>query len=294
MFRRLFQFSVPSALGVCLAGLMASLAETALHSYSLAQAIAGAGFLMLFAVPIGFALSLLGRATVRAWNLETLLASMTDDRGASPRLAAWAVFLVLAILLLLLGSFQGMRLLFSITRINTLVALGAPVLVVAIVLLLVALSRPLVNLLELPLARIERGRVLRSKAALLTPVKIAITIAVLCLLTVVIGWLFFLLPNIGHLDISFVFYLTLFVVGLIGLPALYRALTLSTRSRRVVAIVLCTSTLVCVATAQWTRYQRPYRMLERRMLRAARHWWQRNHCEQRDGLPGGIRRERTE
>lgn len=262
MFRRLFQFSVPSALGVCLAGLVASLAETLPHSYSLAQAIAGAGFLLLFAVPIGFALSLLGRATVRAWNLDSLLGSMTDDRGASPRLAAWALFLVTAMLVLALGSFQAMRLMFAVTRINTLVALGAPIVVVLIALLLAAASRPFVNLVEMPLAHIERSRGHRSKAALFTPAKIVITLAVLSLLTVVLGWLFFLLPNIGHLDISFVSYLALFAIGIIGLPVLYRALSLSVRARRVVAIVLCTSTLACIATAQWTRYERPYRMLE--------------------------------
>lgn len=262
MFRRFFQFSVPSALGVVLAALIATLAETAPHSSTLAETVAGAGFLLLFGLPLGIAVSLVGRGLVHAWELPVLLGAMRDERGASPRFAAWAIFLVLGASLLALFTFQGMLLLFVMTRINSLVALSAPIVVVGICLFLVAVSLPLVNLFSLGVSRIESGRARQSKSALFTPAKVALAIALLFAVVLLLSWRFFLSPSLGHLDISFVYYLGLFALGVVALPALYRLLPRARAWRAGVALVLCGAALACIASAFWTRYSRPYRMLE--------------------------------
>ncbi len=261
MFRRLVQFCVPSLLGAFAAGLVASLAETVLHTSRPFEALAGAGFLLLFAVPIGTLLSLIGRALVRAWNFSELLQPMRDDRGASPRFCAWLTFLLGATGLLWVGTLQGLRMLFVSTRVNSLVALGAPVVVVSIAVCLAALSQPVVGLLERVLRKLEQGRAACGKSAIVKPWYFAVSVAVIVVIALSGSWWLVILPSIGHLDIGFVGYLLVFVAGVVLFPLVWQSVR-DAGWRWGVGIVLSVGALTCILAGQWARHQRPYSMLE--------------------------------
>jgi arylsulfatase A-like enzyme len=262
MLRRFVQFCVPSLLGACAAGLLATLAETALHTRRPIETFAGAGFLLLFALPIGTLASMVGRSLVRAWNFSELLAPIVDERGASPRFCAWLLFLLAAGGVLWGGTFQGMRMLFAATRVNALVALGAPVVVVAIGLGLVAISKPTVVIFEQFLTSLEARRAAKGKRALAKPLYLALTVVTIGIVTLCVSWWVVILPSIGHLDIGFVSYILLFVVGVIVFPLLWQHLASGSVGQRSVGVVLMGATLVCIVSSQWARYQRPYTMLE--------------------------------
>lgn len=262
MYRRLLQFSVPSALGVCLAALLAALAETILHTDRALQAFAGAGFLLIFALPIGFTLSIVGRALAGAWHLDTLIAPMKDERGACPRFSAWVAFFLLAASLQMIGTFQGMRALFAGTRIASLIVTGAPVVVLIVSLVLVFLSRPLVDLLERGIKRLEKSRAAKGKRALFTPRIVVLVLCLLVTLAMAASWFFLVLPKIGHLDIAFVRYLALFVVGMLLFPFLWQRGVLSPWLSRGVAIAMPAAVALCLCLSAWVRYERPYNMLE--------------------------------
>ncbi len=262
MLRRFVQFCVPSLLGACAAGLLASLAETALHTRRPIEALAGAGFLMFFALPLGAAASAVGRSLVGAWNISELLAPIVDERGASPKFCAWLLFLLVSAGVLWGGTFQGMRMLFFATRVNSLVALAAPVVVLGICLGLLILSRPTIGVFEGWLTALERKRAAKDKRALTRPVYLAVAIVAAALVTILVSWFVFVLPSIGHLDVGFVAYLVIFALGVLAFPLLWQRLEAGTVVTRGLGTLRVVATLVCVVSAQWARYQRPYSMLE--------------------------------
>jgi arylsulfatase A-like enzyme len=262
MFRRLLQFSVPSAIGVGVAGLVAALAETIVHTERALEAFAGAGFLLLFALPIGFAISLLGRWIIGAWHLDTLIPPMKDERGAAPRWAAWIVFFVVASLLQILGTFQGMRGLFAGTRMGSLIVTAAPIVVLAITLVLVLISRPLVGVIERTMRRIEDKRAGQDKVALFTPRKVGVAVFLLAFLVMLGSWFLMVLPKLGHLDISFVLYLAIFLAVLIVVPLVWQRQLLAPMVSRGVAVLTPLTLVTCLCLSAWMRYERPYNMLE--------------------------------
>src|SRR5207237_4029578 len=66
---------------------------------------AATGFLALFALPVLFAGSVLVRGLWRAWRPEEL--KLVEANGGAPRLAGWAVTIVLGALVLAWAMFQG-------------------------------------------------------------------------------------------------------------------------------------------------------------------------------------------
>ncbi len=262
MFRRLFQFCVPSVVGACLAALVVGLAETAPLTYGVVEALGGVGFLLLFALPFGIAASLLGRLLYSAWDVPGLLSPLVDRRGAAPRFVAWVIFLVLSAVALALGSFQGVRLLFANTRMHALVSLGTPLVVLAIATGLLCVSRPIVNLLDSLFSRVEKRRSAADKGPLFTPLAISIAVALSCALSALVAWFAFILPAVVHLDISFLFYLIGFVLLLVLFPMGWPRISFSRPIQGAVASVALLSAITCFAAASWVRYERPHRMLE--------------------------------
>ncbi|MCP4447758.1 MAG: sulfatase-like hydrolase/transferase [Myxococcales bacterium] len=262
MLRRFVQFCVPSLLGTCAAGLLASLAETAVHTRRPMETLAGAGFLLLFAVPLGALLSIVGRGLFRLWNFSELLRTITDERGASPRFCAWLLFVLIATSVLWGGMFQGMRMLFAATRVKSLVALGAVLVVGAIVLVLAGVSRPAVSCLEHWLIGVEARRTAKSKSAIAKPLYVVLVALAGTFVTLSVSWWIFILPSIRHLEFGFASYLLLFAVGVAVFPLLWRYLTARRLACVAVAGIVVATTILCILSSQWTRYQRPYGMLE--------------------------------
>ncbi len=262
MLRRLFHFSVPSLLGVCLASLLAALAETILKTEHALDALAGAGFLLAYAVPLGLLLSVGGRVLYRSWRLDELVANARDATGASPRLAAWIIFAVVALLLQALGSFQGVRLLFTGTRVASLVLLAAPVVVLLVSFAILVFSRPAVGVLEAWIARVELARSETNKTALFTPKRMLFCLGLLLVAAIIAIWFTLVGPRLVRVDIGFTGYIAVFALGVAFLPQLWQREFLPTTVKRGLATVLPILVSVCVILSVWMRYERPYSMLE--------------------------------
>lgn len=262
MFRRLFQFSVPSLLGVCLAALLAALLETILKTEHAVDALAGAGFLMAYAIPVGLLLSVGGRALYRAWRFDEMVASARDAEGASPRLAAWIIFAVLALLLQAWGSFQGVRLLFTGTRVAGLVLLAAPVVVLLVSFAVLVISRPVVGVFEEWIARIERARAEAKRAPLFTPKRILYTLGLLLVAALIGLWFYILRPRLVRVDIGFTAYIAIFAFGVAFLPSVWQWISLPTIVKRCLAVSVPMTVGLCIMLSVWMRYERPYSMLE--------------------------------
>ena len=262
MFRRFVKFCVPSLGAACAAGLAASLAETAPRTSRPLETLAGAGFLLFFAVPLGLLFSASVRALYYAWDFPEMLSRIRDDRGASPRFCAWLMFLLASGGALWAGTFQGLRILFVSTRVNTLVALSAPIVVVGIAFFLVALSKPAVGALENLLDALERRRAEAGKPAIVKPLYLVVLVGMLAVLALAASWWLLILPSIGHLDIGFVSYLALFGIGLLLVPPLWKRMQGHTWLSGGVGVVLSAGVLVCIGLALWARYEKPYSMLE--------------------------------
>ncbi len=259
---RLLRYVAPSALGVGVAALLASLAETIWHTQSVANALAGAGFLLVFALPIGLFSSVLGRVLVAAWSWESLTLAMADKDGGAPRMTAWVFYLLLASILLAIGTNQGMRVLFATTRVNSTVIYGAPVVVLLVTLVLLVLSRPSVGVLERLLRRIERTRTRAGSPELVTAGRVLVVAFLLGSLFSILLWLLVVRPKLGHLDLSFVRHLLLFFVCVALVPELWQRWQSARAPRVFVALVVTSATLLCLVLGAWLRYERPYKMLE--------------------------------
>lgn len=262
MLRRFFHFAFPSLIGVCLAALLASMAETILKTARPLDAFAGAGFLLAYALPLGFALSLLSRGLFRAWRIEDLVARSQDENGASPRLAAWMIFLVFALLLQAWGSFQGVRLLFTGTRVASLVVLAAPVVVLMVSFGILLISRPIVGILERRIASVEEARSRANKGPLFSPRRMMGLFALLTLAALSLVWFFVARPRLQHVEFGFVGYLVAFLVGMVLFPALWQGLSLSRSMKLGVSSLVLLLVSSCILMSIWMRFERPYSMLE--------------------------------
>lgn len=262
MFSRFLRFCVPSAAAAALVGVVVGLADTGPDTFSVFQALAGTGFLLAFAWPIGFFSSVFVRGLISGWRLSSLINGQTDQRGASPKLAAWVVFLLLSGLVLAIGTFQGMRFLIASTRILQLVALASPIVVLAICGVLFILSRPCLLALERLFTAIENKREARGKSAVVTPVRLAILVVTLLGIVLNLLWFFVIEPKVGYWDLSIVKYLVLFAVGLITFPLLWKRLESETHGHKILVSLAAVALFSSVGAATWTRYRSPFSMLE--------------------------------
>ncbi len=115
------------------------------------------GLVAMLAVPVLLFASLAVRGLLRAWAPRSLVETWREKRGAMPRLAAWVGVVWLAALALSWAMFQGTWLLASWTAFKpTSIGFLEPMLAVLAVLVVVALSRPSVELLTWVARKIDR------------------------------------------------------------------------------------------------------------------------------------------
>ncbi len=262
MFRRLYQFGLPSAIGACWAALVASLAETTLNTASPVDALAGAGFLLMIALPIGIVVSLLGRSLFASWKFSSWIEEQSSQRGSAPRFAAWTIFVVAALVVQCWATFNGLRLLFSATRVSTLVALATPLMVLGVSLVLLVLSHPFVATVERWLVKLEERRAEGEKSPACTARNVLVTLLVCAMGAFVLTWLVFLRSRLAHLDLGFVGYLLLYLLGLAFAPGLWQRLKGIRSLSRALSIAPPPMIFLCISLSLWMRYTRPYQMLE--------------------------------
>ncbi|MEJ7600862.1 MAG: sulfatase-like hydrolase/transferase [Kofleriaceae bacterium] len=165
--------------------------------------LTAAGFFALVVLPILLAGSVLIRAIYLAWQPRALLSSLTEDGGGSPRFTAWLVIGVLAALGLAWSLFQGTWMLAAATafRPNT-VSFAEPAIALVTIVVIVALSRPAVQLVAAGLRRIDRAWRVRGHRTLLRPRDVLAAIAVLTLVVGYVLWRVLIKKRLGPFDIS--------------------------------------------------------------------------------------------
>ncbi len=256
------RFCAPSAVGAAIIGVGVGLADTAPDTYSFFQALAGTGFILAFAWPVGFFSSVLARALLASWHFPDWISGQKNTGDGVPRLAAWTVFLALAAVVLALSTLQGMRIIISSTRVLSLMALAAPILVLGICSVLLVLSRPTLLLLERAFLAIESKRAARGQTALITPFRILTTVLVVLATLLLLLWLLLIEPKIGYWNLSVVKYLVLFAVGVTAFPYVWRHIANARIGQKSIALFAGVMLLSSTGAAVWTRYRSPFSMLE--------------------------------
>jgi len=104
------------------------------------------GLFAMVAVPAGILIAVVSRALLAAWQPGALRARLTEDGGSMPRLAGWIVTIWLGAFALAWTTFQGTWQLAAWTAFKPLaVGFIQPLIAVATVMIVVAVSRPLVS-----------------------------------------------------------------------------------------------------------------------------------------------------
>jgi arylsulfatase A-like enzyme len=252
-----------SAVAALVAALAGGAAEVASGADSALHAAGGIGFLALVAIPLGALVSLLTRLLWRAWRPGELAAALRDpESGGCPRLAAWLLYLVAGATALAAIVLQGMNVITSESTARVVYTLGAPILAVAALALVAAVSRPVVDLLAAGLARIDRRAARRRGRPLFTPRRIAAVALALAAALIATAWFASIEPHVGYLDLSFLPAIAVWLLVLLAAPPALAALRGRPRLVAGLAAAAGTALIACAASALWLRYQRPYAMLE--------------------------------
>ncbi len=256
---RLGRWLAPSVVATALAVIAAGLLE-ALADGDPVRASAGVGVAALLAAPLLVALAVAARWVMAAWRPVVL----TDDPGtAAPRVWAWLVYGLLALAALVAIVMNAVAFLARATAFKPRpVALILPVLLVPAVLGLVALSRPVVDLVAAGFAARERRRQQRQRPGSRPWLTARAALAVgfgLAVLTPVAGWYLLLRPRLGYIDTTVARY------PLVALAILAAGHALARRSgtlARVVGRAALGLTVITIGFALWVWWSRPVIMLE--------------------------------
>ena len=256
--RLALRWLAPSALAACAGGLVAGLVEArgAIPLGAIA-ALATAGFLALVTVPVLLLGGAIARALLAAWQPRLLVERLTDDDGAAPRLAGWVAVVWLGAVGLSSLTFQGVWMFASHTAFKPAsLAYLEPIFTVAVVLGMVALSRPCARLFSWLAGTLDARWRRRGHRTLLRPR--VILAAPLCASAIALGLVWFLgiKPRIGPLDLAPL------LAPAAGIAVAILAHAWPRRGRRPLAIILATATFAVLAIAGAAPFVRPSTTLE--------------------------------
>jgi hypothetical protein len=242
----------PSAVAACGGTIAAGVVEGVGTGEALGM-VASAGFLALLALPILLAGSVVARGLWRAWRPGEL--ALIEDGGAAPRLAGWAVTLLLGALVLAWVMFQGTWLLASWTAFRPLsLSFLEPMLAVAAALAVVIVSRPSARLFAATARAVDRRWTKRGRSTLLSPTRIAVTFVVVATAIVIALWRLLVLPKIGTFEIS---PLRAPLAGIVATALVHGVWLRWPAARRIGGAALAALTVVAVATALYAWRARP-------------------------------------
>ena len=202
--RRFARWLAPSGVAAAAGALAAGLMEgTGLDSYEMIAT--AAGFVAIVTLPILFVLSVLARAIRLAWRPDELMAGITagEADGRAPRFAAWIIVGVLGAFFLGWSLYAGTWLLASWTAFkpNTL-SLTEPMIAIAAMVIVVALSRPAVRLVAAGLRRLDRVWCARGHRTLLRPRWVLLAVAVIAIAVLYVLWIAMIRRRLGPFDTS--------------------------------------------------------------------------------------------
>jgi|GEM_PF-791555 len=257
------RFALPSIIAATFASLVVGMFDGARNTYTVMQALAATGYIAIYAVPVGIAMALLGRAVARSWRRRDLFGRFVEDTGGAPRLAAMASYAVVALWLFSGVALNALRVLIYSTPAKSVVMLGATAAVIVTAAALIVLSKPLVDVGSRWLGWIDRRIYARwSRSAFAPKLVVAGTLVALSLL-VVGAWFVSLSYRLEPVDLSQYAYVAAFFALVFAVQLLWlRLLSPRTVLAAAVAAVLVVTSGACVGTGYYVRHRRPYAMLE--------------------------------
>lgn len=245
---------VPSAVAACAGALVAGLVEGR-HAAGIAGALATAGFLALVALPALLAASAIVRGVVAAWQPGELASQLVDADGAAPRLAGWVAVIWLGLSALAAAMFQSVWTLSVHTAFKPLtMSFLEPIVAVATVLAILAVSRPFARLFAWIAHRLDARWRRGGRRTLLRPRIIAVTACVAALAMVYALWRIVVGPRLGPVDTSL---LHAPAAGLLAASAMHAAWPRLARARPVVGLGCAVATAAVLATAFFAALARP-------------------------------------
>ena len=185
--RRIGRWLAPSCIAALAATATAGLIDGATHTDGALRIAIAAGFAVLVGAPVALILAVLVRVAGATWRPRALIARLTDENGAAPRLAGWLLGGGVGLALVAIAGNQAVIGLARATAWKPrTISVILPVVMVAAVVVIAVATVPIAVGLGRALALFERGRT-RPR---LTPTRVLIgTGAVLALGAIAAWWL---------------------------------------------------------------------------------------------------------
>jgi arylsulfatase A-like enzyme len=227
------------------------------------EGAAATGFIALIAAPALLVLAAAVRGLTAAWQPRAVLAQLTDDDGGAPRLAGWLLVIGLGALGLAVAVFHGVwRLALSTAFKPLVVGFAMPVIAVAAVLAVLALSRPAARLLTWLARRLDaRWRRRANRRSLFRPRVLVATAAILTIAAVAIAWELVVKPQLGPLDTSPAYGPAAGVIVALAVHLAWPRVPAG-RARAAAALAVVAATVLALAAALLTPFARPALALE--------------------------------
>ncbi len=240
--------------------------DGARNTFTVLQAVAATGYVAIYAIPIGFAMGLLGRLVVRSWRARQLIERTTEDTGGAPLLAAAVVYGMFALWLFAGVSLNSMRLLIYRSPAKPVVMLGTTIAVALCAGALLVLSKPCVAIGGRLLRRVDAWTHRKWQRSFMAPSHVLIGSAVVFAGLAAGAWFVSFEPRLVDIDLALYRYLAGFVVLVFAVQALW-LLAPPLRQARLwvsaaVAGALLATSLGSIGTGYYVRHKRPYAMLE--------------------------------
>lgn len=260
--RRALHFAVPSLVASCVAGVVVGGVESMIHPGGGVRALAGVGFLCLVAVPAGLALGVAVRGMWRAWQIDRAIEAGRSETGGVPGIAGWLLFTAIAAWSVFAYAFNVVWVLSWASGNKKVTALASALAMAAIVVVVFAVSRPLVRGFTWVIDRVDRWLHARVGRSIVAPWALVAIVAIGTAITVVVSWYVTVEPRIGDLDtrpmLLAVAHVSVLVVVTLAWPALRRRAPVA----HVAGVGWVGAACALMVTAVVVRYQQPYTMLE--------------------------------
>ncbi len=235
------RFAGPSVVAAVLGSAFVALVDAVPNSYDVVAGMAAAGFISLLGVPVLLALALLVRWLWSTWALDRSNESGADQHAVA---CAWIAYALWATAGFAIAVFHTVMLVFTLTSSRNVVALSVALVSPAFALLLVALARPCVGVIEHGVVRLRRPLLVLATSAL--------SVSVIVWATIIRG-------RVGTLDLGFAWAI---VVGL-AVFLLVHPLLLQWRQRwlKPGLVVASVAVLAQLVATGWVVTKRPYALL---------------------------------
>jgi len=237
---------VPSVIAACVGALVAGIVDGRRADGWFAVATT-AGFVVLIALPVLLAASLIVRGLVVAWQPRRIVESLLEARGSAPRLAGWVGVVWLGTLALAWAMFQGTWLLASWTAFKPLsIGFLAPLLGVGTVLGIVLLSRPAAMLFTWLARKLDARWQRIGPGTLLGPRTIGVGAVVTAIAAVCLIWRLLVTRRLGDVELGFLLAPTSGIIATILVHAAWRG---SIRVRAIAGGLVGATTVAAIVLA---------------------------------------------